>query len=152
MGQLGAGTDLADPEGAERLLELNKAELAIVNAEVNRTLSEDFQRMFASPAVRHLSELDVPVQLVHGESDPRPKAAVEALATELPRSRLVISTASDISPTGRRPRHSEIFCATFSGALSSDGRRRDSPPSAKQRHGKEGVGGSSPPEGSAKAP
>jgi pimeloyl-ACP methyl ester carboxylesterase len=138
MGQLGAGTDFADPEGAERLLELHKAELAIVNAEVNRTLGEDFQSMFASPAVRHrLSELDVPVLLVHGESDPRPKAAVEALATELPRSRLVILDRVGHFPYWEAPETLRDLLRDFLGALSSDGRRRDSPPSVKQRHGKE---------------
>jgi pimeloyl-ACP methyl ester carboxylesterase len=71
-------------------VELQQAELAAVNGDVNRKLGADFQRVFATPTVgQRLRALDVPVLLVHGEADSRPLAAVEALATELPHGRLV---------------------------------------------------------------
>jgi proline iminopeptidase len=88
---LSARTDFADPTGAEQLVEQQQAELAAVNSEVNRTLGVDFQHYFAHPALRErLRALDIPVLLVHGEADPRPLAAVQALATQLRHSRLVV--------------------------------------------------------------
>ncbi len=66
------------------------AEFAVVNNQVNRELGADFVRYFAEDDVRRrLRALDVPVLLVHGAADPRPLAAVEALADELRRSTLV---------------------------------------------------------------
>lgn len=81
----------ADAEAAEQLVELQEAELGAVNGEVNRKLSADTLRVFATPTVRRrLRELHVPVLLIHGDADPRPLAAVEALAAVLPHSRLVV--------------------------------------------------------------
>lgn len=89
--RLSARTDFADPERAVELMELQEAELAVVNGEVNRKLGADFQRLFATPSVRQrLRALDVPVLLVHGEADPRPLGAVGALAAELRHGRLVV--------------------------------------------------------------
>jgi proline iminopeptidase len=89
--KLSARTDFGDPDGAEQLVKVHEAELAMVNGDVNRQLGADFQRAFQAPAARHrLRALDLPVLLVHGEVDPRPVAAVHALASELRHSRLVI--------------------------------------------------------------
>jgi proline iminopeptidase len=88
--RLGALTEFANPETAERLTSRLIAGLAKVNHRVNRELGEDFVRFFAASGVqRRLQDLDVPVLLVHGAADPRPIDAVETLAAELPRARLV---------------------------------------------------------------
>jgi proline iminopeptidase len=88
---LSAPTDFADPDQAAALVELHEAELATVNDDVNRRLGNDVQRFFADPTVRQrLRTLEVPVLLVHGRADPRPLAAVQALAAELSQSRLVV--------------------------------------------------------------
>lgn len=97
--RLSAATDFASPQPAARLAEQQEAELRAVNGEVNRILGADFQRYFSTPAVRsRLRELDIPVLLVHGRADPRPIAAVHALAMELPHSRLV-----ELDTTGHLP-------------------------------------------------
>jgi proline iminopeptidase len=89
--RLTARTDFAEPNGAEQLVALQEAELATVNDAVNRALGADFQRLFAARAIRQrLHTLDVPMLLVHGDADPRPVAAVQALARELPHGRLVV--------------------------------------------------------------
>jgi uncharacterized protein len=89
--RLSARTDFADPDGMEHLVKRQEAELTAVNDDVNRTLGANFQRFFATPTVRQrLRALDLPVLLVHGQADPRPAAAVEALASELRHSRLVV--------------------------------------------------------------
>ena len=88
---MGARTDFAGPDGAEQLVRRHEAELAAVNGEVNCKLGADFERFFAAPSVRRrLRALDLLVLLVHGEADPRPVAAVQALATGLRQSRLVV--------------------------------------------------------------
>ena len=56
-----------------------------------RELGADFARQFATENTRErLRDLDVPVLVVHGDADPRPLAAVETLAIELPRAELVV--------------------------------------------------------------
>jgi proline iminopeptidase len=85
-----ATTDFGHVELARRMTNRIEAELATVNQEVNRELGDDFDRYFMAPGVRdRLRALDCPVLLVHGAADPRPVAATEALAAELPRARLV---------------------------------------------------------------
>jgi proline iminopeptidase len=87
---LAVETEFADPHVAEQLRPLLVAELAAVNDDVNRELGADFGRFFAEPGVRpRLHALDLPVLLVHGAADPRPIAAVEALAGELRHPQLV---------------------------------------------------------------
>jgi proline iminopeptidase len=89
--KLSAHTDLANPDKAGQLVERHQTELAAVNGEVNRTLGADLEQFFTTRTVRQrLRALDVPVLLVHGETDPRPVAAVQALASELRHGRLVV--------------------------------------------------------------
>jgi proline iminopeptidase len=77
-------TDFGDAGVAARMEVPLRAHLAGVNWAVNRELGEDFTRYFVAPQRRDgLSDLDIPVLLVHGTEDPRPLAAVEALAAEL---------------------------------------------------------------------
>jgi proline iminopeptidase len=88
--RLTATTNFADVEVARGMTSRLEAELAGVNHDVNRELGDDFRRYFSAPRVRaRLRALDCPALLVHGLADPRPVAAVEALAAELPRARLV---------------------------------------------------------------
>jgi proline iminopeptidase len=88
---LGAPTDFGDPRKAARWQPLLEAELASGNDEVNRELGADFTRYFPAPSVLDaLRALEVPALLVHGDADPRPVAAVEALQAELPRSQLIV--------------------------------------------------------------
>jgi pimeloyl-ACP methyl ester carboxylesterase len=96
------------------LVELQEAELATVNDEVNRELGADFQRLFATPAVRRqLRTLDLPMLLVHGDADPRPVSAVQALASELPHSRLVVLDGVAHFPYWEAPEKLEQLLATF---------------------------------------
>ncbi len=89
--RLSARADFADPTEAEHRAEQLGAEMAAVNDSVNRELGADFQRYFAEPSMRQrLRGLRAPVLLVHGAADPRPVAAVQALAAELPNGRLVV--------------------------------------------------------------
>jgi proline iminopeptidase len=82
--------EFADPQVAERMRAVLLAELTLVNNEVNRELGADFVRFFAQDDIRRrLQALDIPVLLIHGAADPRPMAAVEALAAELPRPTLI---------------------------------------------------------------
>jgi proline iminopeptidase len=88
---LAIGAEFADRKMAERLEPLLRAELATVNDVVNRELGVDFDRHFESASMlERLRRLDVPVLLVHGRADPRPLAAVEALARALPHAELVV--------------------------------------------------------------
>ncbi|MGH2586439.1 MAG: alpha/beta fold hydrolase, partial [Dehalococcoidia bacterium] len=88
--QLTIGTEFGDPDMARRMTSRLEAELAEVNQEVNRDLGEDFEQYFLAPNTSiRLRSLDCPVLLVHGTADPRPIAAVEALAEALPQARLV---------------------------------------------------------------
>lgn len=90
MRRLSGPTDFGDRAVAERVAGRYEAELARVNNEVNRELGADSRRWFEEPGLREaVRALDVPVLLVHGDADPRPMAAVAALAAELPRARLV---------------------------------------------------------------
>ena len=112
--RLTARTDFAAPDGAEHLVELQEAELAMVDDEVNRELGADFQRLFATPAVRQrLRALDVPMLLVHGDADPRPVAAVQTLASELPQSRLVVLDGVAHFPYWEAPESLEQLLRTF---------------------------------------
>ena len=112
--RLTARTDFADPDAAEHLVELQEAELATVNDEVNRELGADFQRLFATPAVRQrLRTLDLPMLLVHGDADPRPVSAVQALASELPQSRLVVLDGVAHFPYWEAPERLEQLLRTF---------------------------------------
>jgi proline iminopeptidase len=126
--RLTARTDFADPDGAEHLVELQEAELAMVNDKVNRELGADFQRLFATPAVKQrLRALDVPLLFVHGDADPRPVAAVQALASELPQSRLVVLDGVAHFPYWEAPERLEQLLRTFltddaiDAALTGDG-------------------------------
>ncbi len=86
---LTAGTEFGDPSAAERHSAAQLADLAATNDEVNQALGADFTRYFALESVpARLKELGIPVLLVHGTADPRPVAAVEALAALLPHPRL----------------------------------------------------------------
>ncbi len=88
--RLAATTDFGTVEVARRMADRLEAELAAVNHEVNGALGDDAEQYFLAPDMRaRLRALACPVLLVHGEADPRPIAAVEALVTELPRARLV---------------------------------------------------------------
>jgi proline iminopeptidase len=88
--RLGVAAEFGDQEVANRLLPQLQAELAAINEDVNRELGVDFVRYFAAASLRsRLQALDLPVLLVHGEVDPRPVAAAQALAEALPRARLV---------------------------------------------------------------
>lgn len=88
--ELVVDTEFADPHVADRMKPRLLAEFELVNDEVNRELGADFMRYFAEDDVRRrLQSLDVPVLLVHGVADARPLAAVQALADELRRVRLV---------------------------------------------------------------
>jgi proline iminopeptidase len=81
-------TEFADAAVAEWMRAALLAEFAAVNDQVNRELGADFSRYFATDSIRlGLRTLDVPVLLVHGTADPRPMAAVEALAAVLPNPR-----------------------------------------------------------------
>jgi pimeloyl-ACP methyl ester carboxylesterase len=87
---LEAQAEFANPEVAERMRSRLLAQLARGERRGNRELGDDFGRFFAAPGVRRrLQGLHVPVLLVHGAADPRPIEAVETLAAELPRARLV---------------------------------------------------------------
>ncbi len=86
---LTAGTEFGDTRTAEQMRSAQLADLAATNDEVNRELGADFTRYFATESIAlRLRALDVPVLLVHGTADPRPIAAVEALAALLRRPRL----------------------------------------------------------------
>jgi proline iminopeptidase len=90
LGRLAIGAEFVDQAAADRAWPRLAAELAAVNPEVHRELGADFARYVAAAAVRaRLRALDVPVLLVHGRADPRPVAAVEALAGVLRRAELV---------------------------------------------------------------
>jgi Predicted hydrolases or acyltransferases (alpha/beta hydrolase superfamily) len=83
-------TEFADPATAERMRAPLLAEFAAVNDQVNRELGADFSRYFARESIRSgLRAIEVPVLLIHGTADPRPIAAVEALAAVLPHPRLI---------------------------------------------------------------
>jgi proline iminopeptidase len=89
--QLGLVSELGDAGVAERFVGELHAGLASVNDVVNRELGADFAQYFATASMRErLRNLDVPVLVVHGDADPRPLAAVEALASELPGAELVV--------------------------------------------------------------
>jgi proline iminopeptidase len=82
-------TDFARPESAAEWADELEAEMAAVNNEVNRELGVDVERYYAAPGTsRRLGELTVPVLLVHGDADPRPLEAVNALAGVLPNGEL----------------------------------------------------------------
>jgi proline iminopeptidase len=88
--QIALAAEFADARTARRFAGQLEAELAAMNHEVNRELGEDFVRYFAAPELRpKLRALACPVLLVHGAEDPRPLAALEALAAELSNGRLV---------------------------------------------------------------
>ncbi len=83
-------TDFADPALAHRLEREPTVQRAAVNDDVNRELGDDFVQHFAAPTVRRqLRSFERPVLLVHGDADPRPLAAVQALAEELAHGELV---------------------------------------------------------------
>lgn len=87
---LSIDVDFGDPLTAQRLRPALKAEMSAANWEVNKELGADFIRYFAQPEIaQRLEELDIPVLLVHGDADPRPLAAAEALAGRLRHPRLV---------------------------------------------------------------
>jgi proline iminopeptidase len=86
---LAAGTEFGDPSAAERNRAAQLSDLAATNDEVNQELGADFTRYFARESIPpRLQALEMPVLLVHGTADPRPIAAVEALAALLPHPRL----------------------------------------------------------------
>ncbi|HEX2034502.1 MAG TPA: alpha/beta hydrolase [Chloroflexota bacterium] len=88
--RLSVTTDFGDADVARRMARQQEADLAATNQAINRALGADFQRYFLAPnRPADLRRLELPVLLVHGEADPRPLAAVEALAAELRRARLV---------------------------------------------------------------
>jgi proline iminopeptidase len=88
--RIALAAEFADAATARHFAGQLEAELAAVNHEVNRELGDDFVRYFAAPELRsRLRALRCPVLLVHGEADPRPMEAVEALAAELPHARVV---------------------------------------------------------------
>ena len=98
---------------------LQEAELATINDEVNRALGADFQRLFATRAVRQrLRALDVPMLLVHGDADPRPVAAVQALASELWQCRLVVLDGVGHFPYWEAPERLEQLLRSFLAAAS----------------------------------
>jgi proline iminopeptidase len=83
-------TDLGDERIAPRLRWAMQKNFTAVNASVNRELGSDFVRYFNEPGIsERLAALGVPVLLVHGTADPRPIAAVNALAAGLPNARVV---------------------------------------------------------------
>jgi len=87
---LSVPTEFGDLDMARRRSRQLASELAATNHEVNRDLGADFRRYFRVSGIRaRIRALNPPALLVHGEADPRPIAAVEALAAELPRARLV---------------------------------------------------------------
>lgn len=84
-------TEFGGPGAAKRWAARLEAELAAANAEANRELGAEFVRYFADQAIRErIRTLEAPVLLVHGDADPRPIAAVEALAGELRHGELVM--------------------------------------------------------------
>ncbi|MGH9044897.1 MAG: alpha/beta fold hydrolase [Acidimicrobiales bacterium] len=89
--RMSARTDFGDPWAADRFGPEMEAELAAVNKIVNRELNIDFARYFAAGSMpARLRDLDLPVLVVHGDADPRPTAAAEALANVLPHSTLIV--------------------------------------------------------------
>jgi pimeloyl-ACP methyl ester carboxylesterase len=88
---MSARTDFGDPAAADRFAHLMEAELSKVNEVVNFELGADFERYFAASSVPgSLRRLDLPVLVMHGDADPRPVAAAEALAAMLPRSSMAV--------------------------------------------------------------
>jgi proline iminopeptidase len=91
--KMSARTDFGDPAAADRFGPQMEAELSIVNQVVNRKLGADFERYFAASSVPgKLRGLDLPVLVIHGDADPRPVAAAEALAAMLPRSSMAVQS------------------------------------------------------------
>lgn len=89
--QIGLSTDFADPRIAEQFRQQLEQTFPTVNDHVNRELGADYKHFFAMPGTRQrLRAFNVPVLLVHGAADPRPVAAVRALAAELPDNRVVV--------------------------------------------------------------
>jgi proline iminopeptidase len=79
--------DSLRPDALERDV---AAESTAVNTSVNRELGADFLRYFAAPTMfERVRAMELPILLVHGEQDPRPAAAVAALAAEPPHAELV---------------------------------------------------------------
>jgi proline iminopeptidase len=89
---------------ADRTWPLLDAELAAVDAEVNRELGVDFVCYFATAAVRErLRALGLPGLQVHGRADPRPVAAVKVLASEPRHAGLVTLPGVDHFPFLEEP-------------------------------------------------
>ncbi len=89
--RLSARTDFGTQSTADRFGPYVEAELAMVNETINRMLGEDFVRYFAAGSVRErLRALDMPVLVVHGDADPRPLAAAQALANRVRHSSMVV--------------------------------------------------------------
>jgi proline iminopeptidase len=87
---------------------------------VNRDLGADFGRYFAAHGVRgRLQALDVPVLLVHGTADPRPFAAVEALASELRQAQVVCLDGTGHLPFWEAPGALRAVLRTFLRSLAS---------------------------------
>ena len=62
---------------------------------------------------QRLRTLDLPMLLVHGDADPRPVSAVQALASELPQSRLVVLDGVAHFPYWEAPERLEQLLRTF---------------------------------------
>jgi proline iminopeptidase len=117
---LAVDTEFGDPHVAERMRPRLLADLALVNNHVNRELGADFGRYFVADGVRRrLHALDLPVLLVHGTADPRPIAAVEAIARELPRATLVRLESAGHLPFWESPASLRAALRDFLGSLAS---------------------------------
>lgn len=87
-GELG---EVDDPARAAEIGCLVAAGSEGMNRQVNDELGADGMRHCSTREFHEsLARLDVPVLLVHGEQDPRPRWAAERLAETLPRCELVV--------------------------------------------------------------
>jgi proline iminopeptidase len=115
---LAADTEFGDAVVAARKRTELVAELAATNPTANLELGADFVRWFAAARVHdQLHELDAPVLLVRGTADPRPLAAVEALAAELRRPRLVALDGVGHFPFWEAPGALRTALRDFLGSL-----------------------------------
>ncbi len=70
-----------------------------VNQECNKALNEERKRTWGTPGLRAAcARLDVPVLIVDGARDIRPRTAVDSLAAVLPRARRVVLPAAGHLP------------------------------------------------------
>jgi proline iminopeptidase len=121
---LAMSAEFADPLVAGRMRADLVAELRAVNEQVNQQLGADFARYFGQKAaLDRIRALDAPVLVVHGEEDPRPAAAAQALVNQLRHGELVILPGTSHFPFLEAPEALGRLIRRFVASLPLEGSR-----------------------------